>query len=151
MSRTPGKKVKSMRTEMRLGLCTPRIQYAALHRARPGKPLMIMMILTHLLKPKQMWSFCSPLECLGELACCLKRQGPPELPGLRVFQAFCLGRVPGFQREPRHSLHGASVPKAMVPLVVKLIQLLAPASAAVWLPPSPLTRGKTTLILRVWI
>lgn len=44
---TPGKNVKSLGTEMRLGLCIPGIEDAALHRARPNKPWLMMTILIH--------------------------------------------------------------------------------------------------------
>ena len=37
-----------MRTEMSLGLCIPRIKYAALHTDRPNKPWMMMTILLYL-------------------------------------------------------------------------------------------------------
>lgn len=37
-----------MGTEMRLGLCIPGIEDAALRRARPNKPWLMMTILIHL-------------------------------------------------------------------------------------------------------
>ena len=146
---TPGKKVKSVRTEMRLSLWIPRIKYAALHRARSNRPWMLMTILTHLAETQaDMVTRLYPRMHKRAFACFLERHGPPGLPGLPGFRTSGLSRAPG---EPQRSPHKASVPKAMVPWAVKLILLLAPPSAAVRVPPSPRTRGKSTLTLRVWI
>lgn len=89
-----------------------------------------------------------PSNAQERLACSLRRHGCPGLPGLPGFQTSGLSGVPGEHSTlctrplcPRPRSPGWS---SWFCCLLRPLQLWG-------VPPSPLTRGKSTLTLRVWI
>lgn len=134
---------------MRFSLCIPRIKYAALHRARPSRPWRIMAILTHLAETQvDMVTQLSPRMCKRALPAPWR-----DTPHPRATWSTWVHHQPqrSARRAPALSARGLCA-QGHGHLGCQADSLAcSSASAAVWVPPSPHTRGKSTLTLRVWI